>query len=517
MLQIQELPPAQQSWFDVFSQIEESKLRGLLTGAADALGDELLERAGVESEREIVTHSLAQMRRQWQWIARREQLPPAHDHWVIWVLLSGRGFGKSLAGAQWLIGEHKKGIRLSGILGRTKEDVQRYCIRGVSGILSVAPPDFMPERRGESLRWPGVGQAPYPNAESLLFYSKNPDSIRGPNLERAWCDELAAWLAPKECWDNLRFTMRAGTDPKIVVTTTPKPLPVIRDLEHDGKDRPERVVITRGSLYENRANLADVFVEEMRSAYEGTRLGRQEIHGETLMQAEGALWDWDWFERRGFRLDKAPSDLERVGVAIDPAATNTENSSETGIIKGGRGADGRGYLLADYSGKYTPSGWARTAILAYFGQDETGIPANTIIAERNNGGDMVKNTIDAEARELHREGLIPTAHVPVKVVWASHGKAARAEPVSARYEAGRVSHCGHFEKLEYQLTSWEPDSGLKSPDRLDALVWLFTWALDVAKRAEWKPSDVQLLGPLAVATADLYDDEAARMREEYPI
>lgn len=503
------LPPPRQSWLDVLATLPAKERAAALRNAAKAL-----DQVDVGDKESVLAITLERLRREWRWIARREQLEPPGD-WAIWLIRTGRGWGKNAAGAHWLIEQHRQGCRLSGVVGRTEEDVKRYCLRGESGILSVAPAGFQPKLKAQSLRWPAAGEAPYPAGETLLFFSKNPDAIRGPNLERAWCDELAGWLQPQQCWDNLRFTMRSGTSPRIVVTTTPKPIAVIRKLTEDAKRRPDRVILTTGSTYENAANLAPGYLEEMRDGYEGTRLGRQELYGEVLMQAAGALWDWGWFERPGFRLEQPECELERVGVAIDPAATSTEDSSETGIVKGGRGEDKRGYLLGDLSGRYTPSAWARQAIFAYFGFSD-GIPANAIIAERNNGGEMVKHTIVTEARELKRRGEIPTDNIPVRVVWASHGKAARAEPVSTRYESGRVSHCGQFPQLEYQLTAWEPNSGMRSPDRLDALVWLMTWALDTARSAEWTPDEISTVGPLTSAAPGLYD-EIDRLREEYPL
>jgi len=508
------LPPPGTSWFDVLAELPSSERRAALVRAAKALDPKLAEAAEADDE-SVVAMALERLRTDWRARGRREQFAPEGD-WSIWLIRTGRGWGKTAAAAHWLIEEHKRGCGLSGILARTQEDLKRYCLRGESGILSVARAEFTPELRGESLRWPGAGQAPYGNAESLFFYSKNPDSIRGPNLERAWCDELAGWLSPAECWDNLRFTMRSGADPRIVVTTTPKPIRVIRDLVQRAEREPGLVRVTTGSTYDNAANLAPAFLREMRTEYEGTRLGRQELHGEVLLQAQGALWDWEWFDRPGFRLDAPPCDLARVGVGVDPAATSTEDSAETGIIKGARGEDGRGYVLSDHSGRYTPSGWARRAIFSYLGTDD-GIPANAIIAERNNGGDMVAHTIDVEARELKRSGEIPTDHIPVYVVWASHGKAARAEPVSTRYEQGRVSHCGLFPSLEYQLTSWEPGSAQRSPDRLDALVWAMHWCLDIGKRAEWSAGDAITIGPLAASRHEGVLEAMDKLREEYPM
>jgi len=310
---------------------------------------------------------------------------------------------------------------------------------------------------------PSKRRLTWPNGATATTYSADePERLRGPQHDDAWADELASWRYP-ESWDMLMFGLRLGDNPQCVVTTTPKPVALVRDLvKREGID----VAITRGSTYENRCNLAPAFFTQIVSRYEGTRLGRQEIHADVLDQAEGALWKREWFDAH--RVTVAPP-LRRITVNIDPAASNTTASDETGITATGVGEDGRGYLLADRSGRYSPDGWARAAI-SLWGE----LRANVIIAEKNNGGDMVTNTITMTARELAREGVISTAFVPVETVWASQGKFARAEPVSALYEQGRISHVGTFAQLEDQCCTWEPNGGERSPDRLDSLVWGFT-------------------------------------------
>jgi len=308
----------------------------------------------------------------------------------------------------------------------------------------------------------------------------------GVCVHNCWADELAAW-SRMETWDMLMFTLRLGMDPRCVITTTPKPKLAIKQLKKRWELDPTDVIITTGSTYENYVNLAHGFFKDIISRYEGTQLGRQEIYAEILEQAEGALWRREWFEET--RLAELPEDvvLQRVVVSIDPAATDAEDSSETGIIVAAIGIDGRGYVLEDQSGYYTPDGWARKALNLYEKHE-----ANLIVAERNNGGDMVANTIMMVAQQMFEWGGVRSADVPVHTVFASKGKAARGEPVSALYEQGKVSHVGLFEGLEDQLVSWEPTSGDRSPDRLDALVWALTELMVTGGYAIVAPIEVEI-------------------------
>lgn len=393
----------------------------------------------------------------WHAWARPKQLAPAGD-WRIWLLLAGRGFGKTRCGAERI--RSKIEASLSGrvaLVAPTAADARDVMVEGESGLMAICPPWNRPvyEPSKRRLTWPN-------GATATTYSADEPERLRGPQHDDAWADELASWRYP-ESWDMLMFGLRLGDNPQCVVTTTPKPVALVRDLvKREGID----VAITRGSTYENRCNLAPAFFTQIVSRYEGTRLGRQEIHADVLDQAEGALWKREWFDAH--RVTVAPP-LRRITVNIDPAASNTTASDETGITATGVGEDGRGYLLADRSGRYSPDGWARAAI-SLWGE----LRANVIIAEKNNGGDMVTNTITMTARELAREGVISTAFVPVETVWASQGKFARAEPVSALYEQGRISHVGTFAQLEDQCCTWEPNGGERSPDRLDSLVWGFT-------------------------------------------
>lgn len=270
------------------------------------------------------------------------------------------------------------------------------------------------------------------------------------NCDTLWADEIGAWRRP-EAWDLAMMGLRLGSDPRWCATTTPRPTQLIKDMVKD-----PTVVITTGSTYANRANLASQFLSQIITKYEGTRLGRQEVEGLLLLDVPGALWTYETLEKAIWRED-LPT-MRRIVVALDPATTSGEDADDTGIIVAGLGVDGRGYVLADHTGKYTPSGWADKALAAYDAWH-----ADRIIGETNNGGDLIESNI----RTMRR-------HVSFKKVTASRGKIVRAEPVASLYEQGRVSHAGVFKALEEQMTGYVPDSGMPSPNNMDAMVWAFT-------------------------------------------
>ena len=382
---------------------------------------------------------------QWPLWARDNQLPPRGE-WAVWLLMAGRGFGKTRTGAEWARWQVESGrAGRIALVARTPADVRDVMIEDDSGLLSVCPPwnrpKYEPSKR--RLTWRS-------GAFALAFSGHEPDQLRGPQFDAAWCDELASWQYPRQTWDNLAFGLRLGKNPQCVVTTTPKPIEILRELLAR-----EDVRVTRGSTYENRAFLASGFLDQIERRYEGSSTGRQEIYAEMLDEAEGALWRRDWIESARRR---AAPDLRKVVVAIDPAVTAGAGSDETGIIVAGRD-DGRAYVLDDGSGRMSPDGWARRA-MSLFRERR----ADRIIAEVNNGGDLVRHTLKVAA-----DG----APVPFKQVRASRGKYARAEPVAALYERGKVHHVGAFPQLEDQMCAWEPESGV-SPDRADALVWAIT-------------------------------------------
>ena len=387
----------------------------------------------------------------WKYWARTNQLPPINLGWYIWLVLAGRGFGKTRVGAEWVRAQVEGGYtgRIH-LIGPTAADVRDVMVEGESGILAVHPPATRPkyEPTKRRLTWPN-------GAIATTFSAEQPDRLRGPQCGLIWADELAAWQYP-ETWDMAMFGFRKG-NPKAVVTTTPKPTPLVKELMTT-----RGVVITKGNSYENRANLADVFFDTVIKKYEGTRLGQQEIHAEILEDTPGALWTYDIISKNRCTYERFKEiELVRIGVAIDPAVTATESSNETGIIAGGIDADGEGYILADRTGKYSPIGWATKAIELL-----ASLKGDRIVAEVNNGGDMVETTLRTVSPQI-----------PFIKVHASRGKRTRAEPISALYERGLVHHVGVFPGLEDQMTTWDASDGSDSPDRVDALVWLLTWLM----------------------------------------
>lgn len=378
---------------------------------------------------------------------RPEQVAPPGD-WRTWLIMAGRGFGKTLAGASDLAryGLDHPGSRLA-IVARTYADVRDTCIEGESGLLSCLPP-------GALLNWNrSLGELFLHNGTRYKAFSADePDRMRGPQHHRAWLDELASWERDRDAFDQVQFGLRLGSDPRCVVTTTPRPTKLIRELIEG-----TTTAVTRGTTYDNAANLAPAFLQQIIGRYEGTRLGRQELAGEVLDDIPGALWSYAMFDER-----RPAPDLVKVVVAIDPAASAGDESDETGIVVAGKGVDGNGYVLADRSCRLSPLGWARRAVAAY---DE--FAGGRIVAEVNNGGDMV----EAVLRTV-RPGI------PYTKVHATRGKQIRAEPVAALYEQGKVFHVEQFTELEDQLVSWTPESGT-SPDRLDALVWALSFLFPV--------------------------------------
>lgn len=385
----------------------------------------------------------------WTLHARPNQLPPP-GVWAIWLALAGRGWGKTRAGAEWVRGEVESGrARRVALVGATASDLRDVMIEGESGLLAVASPWCRPtyEVSKRRLSWPN-------GAIATAYSAEEPDRLRGPQHDLLWADELASWQYMQETWDMAMFGLRLGRNPRCMVTTTPRPLKLIRDLlAREGQD----VVVSRGATRENAENLAPTFLNEIVRRYQGTRLGRQELDAELLNDVPGALWQREWIDEA--RVTAAPDDLVRVAVAIDPATTSGENADETGIVVCAVDADGHGYVLADVSGRYQPHEWAAKAISAYHRYK-----ADFIVAEVNQGGDMVEAVI----RQVD-------PNVAFRKVHASRGKVARAEPVSAIYEQRRISHVGSFPQLEDQLCSMTNDFDRSragySPDRVDALVW----------------------------------------------
>lgn len=381
----------------------------------------------------------------WAIAARHDQLPPPWC-WSVWLMLAGRGFGKTRAGAEWVHWMAEPDARIA-IVGATEEDVRRVMVEGVSGLLATGPVDAIPtwEASRGMLRWPN-------GAIAYTCSAASPDSLRGPEHSHAWCDEIAKWARGNDVWDNLRMGMRRGRRPQIVVTTTPRPTPLMRRIM-----AVPGIAITQGRTVGN-VHLSRQYVADMFHEYGDTRFGRQELDGEMIDDIEGALWTRDIIEE--CRVCVTPA-LRRVVVAVDPPASATGDAC--GIVCVGLGADDVGYAIEDASvSGLSPEGWAGVVadLAARHGADR-------VVAEANNGGDMVASVLRAADSGL-----------PVKLVHASRGKVARAEPVAALYGRGRVRHVGAFAELEDELCGMVVGGAYegpgRSPDWADALVWAVT-------------------------------------------
>lgn len=395
------------------------------------------------------------------WTPYEHQKPPPGD-WDLWLLMAGRGAGKTDAAAAYT-DQHMTGPpclpgipggHRAAIVAPTLGDATEACVNGPSGLRKHNPAVKLVSRLGGTfVVWPS-------GAEAKVFGAYTPDDVErlraGGNRCFAWCEEFAAWRFMEACWDHLQFGLRIGPHPRAVASTTPKPKKLLKQLLQD-----RSTAVTRATTDDN-PNLPEPYRRRL-ERYRGTRLGRQEIGGELLEDVPGALWTWAMLEDR-----RSAPDLVRVVVAVDPAVTSGEDSDETGIVVAGLGVDQRGYVLADRSCRLSPDGWARRAVAAY---DD--LSADLVVAEVNNGGDLVEQTIRTVRRSI-----------PYRKVTASRGKQTRAQPVAALYEQGKVSHVEVFSELEEQLTSWTPEDGT-SPDRLDALVWAMTELMVKAERAAY--------------------------------
>jgi len=409
--------------------------------------------------------------------AMAHQLPPEGD-WRTWVVLGGRGAGKTRAGAEWVRTMVEGAMPYDpgrccrvALVGETIEQVREVMVFGDSGILACSPDDRRPdwEAGRKRLVWPN-------GAVATVHTAHDPEGLRGPQFDAAWVDELAKWKKGQETWDQLQFALRLGDDPRVCVTTTPRNVEVLKRLLASPS-----TVQTHAPTQANAANLAASFLEEVQSRYQGTRLGRQELEGVMLMEAEGALWSNALFEAG--RIDKVP-EFDRVVVGLDPSTTNGAGSDECGIVVVGAMTKGpvqdwQAVVLADCTVQgATPSGWARAAISA---MEQYG--ADRLVAEVNQGGLMVGEVL----RQID-------PLVPLKSVHASRGKVARAEPVAALYEQGRVRHVRGLDQLEDQMCRITPRGyeGSGSPDRVDALVWALHEAM-IEPAARWRQPGVRSL------------------------
>lgn len=383
--------------------------------------------------------------------ARENQIAPEGD-WDIWLVLAGRGFGKTRTGAEWVRERVAAGARRIAIIGETAADTRQVMVEGESGLLACHPPAERPiyEPSKREVTWPN-------GAKAILFNATEPDQLRGPQFDTAWSDELAKWRYARETWDQLQFGLRIerhGLRPQQIVTTTPRPIELIKAILAGKEGRAET---TRGRTMDNMSNLAPSFLRKVFDRYEGTRMGRQELEAEILSDLPGALWSAETLD--AYRLKDRPADMGRIVVAIDPAVTSHEASDEHGIIVAGlRGSEG--IILDDRSCSGGPLEWARAAVAAY---DEHG--ADGVVVEVNQGGDMVAHTLRTVRDTL-----------PIIEVRATRGKHVRAEPIAALYQQGRVRHVGGFPELEAQMTSMTASGyeGAGSPDRVDAMVWALT-------------------------------------------
>ena len=401
---------------------------------------------------------------EWLNTARPKQINPLEDH-LIWLILAGRGWGKTRTGAQDLaLYALRNPNTISAVVAPTHGDLRRTCFDGESGLLSVIPE--------ECFRQEGSGYSSYRgeeihlhNGSKIIGYAAiNPERLRGAQFHRAWCDELAAWRY-SEAFDQLMFGLRLGDNPQCGITTTPKPIPLIKSLV----DRDD-VIVTRGNTFENEENLAATALSMFKERYEGTTLGRQELYAEILEDYEGALWNNRMIEQTRLPED-TERELRRIVVAIDPAVTANANSDETGIVVVGVDHVNRFYVLDDFSGIYSPDKWARVAVDAYY--DYGG---DLVVAETNNGGDLVERLI---------RSVDPL--IPYRSVRATRGKMTRAEPISALYEQQKVHHIGYLPELEQQMISYTGETNT-SPDRLDALVWGMTEISKSRGEVNWRIS-----------------------------
>lgn len=421
-------------------------LRAALTACAKAKKAKALSRAlKIEEVRKLL----------WDWSlwARADQLPPT-GNWRCWLLLGGRGSGKTRSGAEWVRARAAEAPVRIALVAPTFDEARLVMIEGVSGLLAVHPPRERPkyEPSKRLVTWANGAQA-------QVFSAEAPDGLRGPQFEAAWCDEIAKWKQADEVWQMLQFSLRLGENPAVVATTTPRPIPLLRKLLGD-----EATAVSRSRTDDNSANLAPPFLKDVKARYGGSRLGRQELDGELIEDDPDALFKRADIDR--LRVKQAP-DFMRVVVAVDPPASFNAKSNACGIVVVGLGADGHCYVLADASlERARPKQWAEKVASVFHDHK-----ASRVIAEVNQGGAMVEQILRQVDDTL-----------PYRAVHASAGKRTRAEPVAALYERNLVHHLGSFPALEDEMCSLIEEG--RSPDRLDALVWAVTELLLTKKRAE---------------------------------
>ncbi len=393
------------------------------------------------------------------WAIEGHQLPPL-GNWMTWVIMGGRGAGKTRAGAEWVRAMVEGATpsdpgrcRRVALVAETLDQAREIMVMGESGILACSPPDRRPKWNGDrrQLLWPN-------GATAQTFSASDPESLRGPQFDAAWCDELAKWKKGQDAWDMLQFALRMGLTPQQVVTTTPKNIELVREILKD-----KLTVVTRASTWANRANLSEQFFNKMMVKYDGSTTGRQELDGELLEEVEGAMWNDAALEEGRIHVVGA---FSRIVVAVDPPVTGGKNSDDCGIVVVGVNNEGppkdwRAVVLEDCSiSGASPQVWAEKAVNAYHRHK-----AERLVAEVNQGGDLVASLV---------RGIDPM--ISFRAVRATRGKAVRAEPVAALYEQGRIVHLGRLKQLESQMCAMTRNGfmGKGSPDRVDALVWAIT-------------------------------------------
>ena len=383
----------------------------------------------------------------WYQKARPKQVIVDDDEYNIYLFLAGRGWGKTLTGAFDIVQYCLLNSNvICGVVAPTYGDLSKVCFNGISGLISIIDKGLLAEPRGYNK---SSAEITFYNGSKIIgFPAIEPDRLRGVQFHRVWCDELASWRY-RETFDNLMMALRLGENPKCIITTTPRPIEIIKEL---AKRKDTKII--SGSTFENKDNLSKSALAMMKERYEGTRLGRQELYAEILEDIEGALFKPNQIDKG--RAKVTPT-LTRIVVAIDPAVTSNLDSDETGIIIAGRGEDNHYYILEDKSGIFSPDVWIKRAIECYYQFD-----ADRIVCEVNNGGDLIEKLL-----------RVQDVNVPYVSVRASRGKMLRAEPISSLYEQNKVHHIGYFKELEEQMCQYTPDT-IKSPDRLDALVWALT-------------------------------------------
>ncbi len=403
------------------------------------------------------------LRTNWLDTARDKQLQPVIDHYI-WLILAGRGWGKTRTGAQDIALYALRNPNSNcAVVAPTHGDLRRVCFGGPSGLLNVVPKECLLQSTDQKGYSQSVKEMRLYNGSKITGYAASePERLRGPQFHRAWCDEVASWRYP-EAFDQLMFGLRLGDNPQCLITTTPKPTKLIKDLVTR-----DDCAVTRGSTFENEANLAESALKMLKEKYEGTNLGRQELYAEIIEDIDGALWSNELIEEARLPED-TNRELSTIYIAVDPAVTANENSDETGIVVVGKDFNNQYYVIEDLSGRHSAEKWGRIVVNAFYEYQ-----ADRVIAEVNNGGDLVERLI----RNIDN-------NVPYRSVRATRGKILRAEPISALYEQRRVHHIGSFPELESQMCSYTGETNT-SPDRLDALVWGITELSKSSGQVNWR-------------------------------